>query len=217
MDKSAVGVAGALEDGTYVSDSAPAIDDLLFDLRQPPFTFDDFRSFMVREMAEENIDYWQATEAFRQTFGKVRAPKIVRLAKNMNAEGTVRGIIDEYVSPNAPREINLPYEMRNQIVQNQTGVNVTVFDESQEEVKKLMEVNSYSRFLAVSSKQNITESQSVFRKKVGYVFFFLSVAYAAGIIALEEAGILKTYFLRVLDFIFLFIATSYFLSGKKKV
>jgi len=196
----------------------PVVDDLLYNLRLAPLSFQDLREFMMREQSEENVDFWQDAENFRQTFMYSRAPKLVRGDISLSDSKQARiEIVEKYLAINAPSEVNIPGDMRLETLNKLESEDLTLFDAPQSEVKFLIELDVFPRFLEYAIRQNITVAQSFLRIRIGAILLILSVVFALVVIILEESGVLETPYVRIGDFVFILGAVSYYFSGKTKV
>ncbi|XP_040041165.2 regulator of G-protein signaling 2 [Gasterosteus aculeatus] len=94
-----------------------------------------FWAFLKTEFCEENIEFWTACEDFRNvTSSKALASK-------------ANSIYEEFISSEAPKEINLDFHTKNTIVQNLREPTVTSFLAAERKVYSLMENDSYPRFI----------------------------------------------------------------------
>ncbi|KAM9391792.1 regulator of G-protein signaling 3-like [Pholidichthys leucotaenia] len=95
-----------------------------------------FRHFLRSEFSEENLDFWLAVETFKQT----------RPFSKMAARATE--IYDEFISVNAPRQVNMDSAVRESTNQSlRLGVGPSSFQVAQQQIFSLMESDSYPRFL----------------------------------------------------------------------
>ncbi|XP_067314541.1 regulator of G-protein signaling 4 [Pseudorasbora parva] len=93
-----------------------------------------FASFLQSEYSQENIEFWEACEDFKQTS-----------ADKMNLKA--RMIFDQYVDADSPREVNLDSATREQTRKNLERCDASCFEEAQSKIFTLMEKDSYRRFL----------------------------------------------------------------------
>ncbi|XP_072516488.1 regulator of G-protein signaling 2-like [Salminus brasiliensis] len=94
-----------------------------------------FRLFMKSEFCEENIEFWLACEEFRN----IKSP-----AKR---KARARGIYEEFIRSESPKEINLDFHTKDAIFQSLHSSTQSSFTAAQSKVYSLMESNSYPRFL----------------------------------------------------------------------
>ncbi|XP_061881195.1 regulator of G-protein signaling 3-like isoform X1 [Entelurus aequoreus] len=95
-----------------------------------------FRHFLKSEFSEENLDFWSAVERFKETgpFSKMAA--------------TAAKVYEEFVSPGAPRQVNVDSDVRESTQQSlRLGVHPASFQQAQDQVFGLMEADSYPQFL----------------------------------------------------------------------
>ncbi|KAG2470906.1 MP2K7 kinase, partial [Polypterus senegalus] len=102
-----------------------------------------FRSFLRSEFSEENIEFWLACQDYRATKS---AAKVVPKA---------RKIYSEYISIQAPKEINLDSQTREAITHSLAHPTMCCFNAAQRRVYSLMEKDSYPRFLKSQMYQDL--------------------------------------------------------------
>nr|CAB3263015.1 uncharacterized protein LOC100186664 [Phallusia mammillata] len=100
-----------------------------------------FRKFLALEFSDENLDFWIDVEEYKE------AKKFDKLAFR---------IFSKYIAEEAPREINIESGVRDRIVEKLSRPDVTIFNEAQLHIYKLMEKDSFRRFL--SSAHNLVSS-----------------------------------------------------------
>uniref|UniRef100_A0A8C9UXS2 Regulator of G protein signaling 16 n=1 Tax=Scleropages formosus TaxID=113540 RepID=A0A8C9UXS2_SCLFO len=94
-----------------------------------------FRSFLVSEYSEENIDFYLACEDYKST--KSSAEMAVKAQK----------IFEEFIQSDAPREVNIDQRTRDVTKSNLEQPTRTCFDIAQLRIYTLMEKDCYPRFL----------------------------------------------------------------------
>ncbi|XP_076150697.1 regulator of G-protein signaling 21-like [Alosa pseudoharengus] len=93
-----------------------------------------FQAFLKLEFSYENIEFWLICEEYK----KIRSSRLTSKAKK---------IFECYIEANAPKEINIDHQTRDHIRENVRTPNISCFDEAQKIVYRLMEKDSYPRFL----------------------------------------------------------------------
>ncbi|KAK2858206.1 hypothetical protein Q7C36_006125 [Tachysurus vachellii] len=93
-----------------------------------------FTAFLKSEFSQENIEFWVACEDFKRT----PAPQMQAKAKQ---------IFKQYVDVDSPNEVNLESATREETRKNLEKSDVSCFDEAQSKIFRLMEKDSYRRFL----------------------------------------------------------------------
>uniref|UniRef100_F7E058 Regulator of G protein signaling 18 n=1 Tax=Monodelphis domestica TaxID=13616 RepID=F7E058_MONDO len=97
--------------------------------------FDAFTRFLKTEFSEENIEFWAACEDFKksqephQLFHKAQA------------------IYEKFIQNDAPQEVNLDFHTKEIILKSISQPTIHSFDAAQSRVYRLMEQDSYTRFL----------------------------------------------------------------------
>ncbi|XP_029906329.1 regulator of G-protein signaling 16 [Myripristis murdjan] len=94
-----------------------------------------FTAFLVSEFSEENIAFYFACEEYR---GIKSASKLPAKAQK---------IYDEFISSEAPREVNIDHETRDITKANMLAPSTSCFDLAQHRIYMLMAKDCYPRFL----------------------------------------------------------------------
>ncbi|KAI7807628.1 regulator of G-protein signaling 4 [Triplophysa rosa] len=93
-----------------------------------------FSAFLQSEYSQENIEFWEACEEFKQTSVDKMNPKAGK-------------IFEQYVEADSPNEVNLDSATRESTRKNLENCDASCFDEAQNKIFTLMEKDSYIRFL----------------------------------------------------------------------
>ncbi|XP_019734730.1 regulator of G-protein signaling 13-like [Hippocampus comes] len=105
-----------------------------------------FQAFLKSEFSDENMEFWLVCEEYKKIRSSYRmtckAEKIFKL----------------YIQVEAPREINIDHRTRELIRRNLKTGGAGCFDEAQRIVFKLMEGDSYPRFLRSDIYRAIRDS-----------------------------------------------------------
>ena len=110
---------GDIESAAVATENSPNIDEVLYSLRQPPYTYSDMREFLESEFNSENIDFWGNVEEYRQRFEKAKAPKQVRVAEPgsmQNQQDAAKLILDTYIAAGSEKEVNISGTQRSAVV-----------------------------------------------------------------------------------------------------
>ncbi|XP_072219644.1 regulator of G-protein signaling 5b [Leuresthes tenuis] len=102
-----------------------------------------FRAFLVSEFSEENIAFYLACEDYRAT----KTSKLATKAKK---------IYEEFICPDAPREVNLDHLTKAITKKNMEQPTQSCFDLAQTKIYTLMEKDCYPRFLKSSTYLELT-------------------------------------------------------------
>nr|CAB3262765.1 uncharacterized protein LOC100182918 [Phallusia mammillata] len=94
-----------------------------------------FRSFLQSEFSDENLDFWLECESFKRVRG---AAKIHKVATK---------IFNQFLVGDSPSEINVDSSTRDEVKSKLETPSLEMFDEAQERIFKLMEQDSFRRFL----------------------------------------------------------------------
>ncbi|NXI47041.1 RGS18 protein, partial [Galbula dea] len=96
---------------------------------------DAFTKFLKTEFSEENIEFWIACEDYKKS---KTSDELLPKAKT---------IYETFIQKDAPKEVNLDFQTKEVTSQNIEQPIITTFDAAQNTVYKLMEQDSYPRFL----------------------------------------------------------------------
>ncbi|XP_061695721.1 regulator of G-protein signaling 5b [Syngnathoides biaculeatus] len=110
-----------------------------------------FRAFLVSEFSEENIAFYLACEDYRTT-------------KPSQMSEKAKQIFDEFISADAPREVNLDHVTKAITKENIEHPTRSCFDLAQAKIYTLMEKDCYPRFLKSLSQQSEQDRLSDFLK-----------------------------------------------------
>ncbi|XP_072294419.1 regulator of G-protein signaling 5-like [Eucyclogobius newberryi] len=94
-----------------------------------------FTAFLVSEFSEENIAFYFACEEYRNCKVLSKLPS------------KAQKIFDEFICPDAPREINIDHETRDITRANMDAPSLSCFDSAQHKIYLLMVKDCYPRFL----------------------------------------------------------------------
>ncbi|KAJ7317358.1 hypothetical protein JRQ81_003520, partial [Phrynocephalus forsythii] len=94
-----------------------------------------FRAFLESEFSEENLDFWVACEDYRKLQGCHQL------------QDNARKIYDQYITIQAPKEVNLDSQTRDVTNRNILLPTRSCFEQAQRRIFGLMEKDSYPRFL----------------------------------------------------------------------
>ncbi|KAJ6653443.1 hypothetical protein lerEdw1_009196 [Lerista edwardsae] len=104
-----------------------------------------FRSFLESEFSEENLDFWMACEDYRKLRG---CDKL---------QDNARKIYDQYITIQAPKEVNLDCQTRDITNRNILLPTRSCFEQAQRRIFGLMEKDSYPRFLRSFTYQALVQ------------------------------------------------------------
>lgn len=99
-----------------------------------------FRWFLRSEFSEENLEFWLACEEYKNSSGSKMA-------------GKAQSIYNQFINPDAPREVNLDSETREVLTGLMQEPTADTFDEAQHRIFSLMAKDSFPRFLRSSYSQ----------------------------------------------------------------
>lgn len=94
-----------------------------------------FTRFLKTEFSEENIEFWMACEDFK----KSKDPQQMIFK--------AKAIYEKFIQNDAPQEVNLDFHTKELIAKSITKPTLHSFDAAQSRVYRLMEQDSYTRFL----------------------------------------------------------------------
>ncbi|KAJ3595754.1 hypothetical protein NHX12_005057 [Muraenolepis orangiensis] len=93
-----------------------------------------FRAFLQSEFSEENIAFYLACNDYRTT-------------KTSQLSAKAQKIYQEFISTDAPREVNLDHTTKAQTLENMKQASLGCFDLAQAKIYGLMQKDCYPRFL----------------------------------------------------------------------
>ncbi|KAI8140867.1 RGS domain-containing protein [Fennellomyces sp. T-0311] len=110
--------------------------------------FHDFQVFMHQTFCTENLTFWLAVQRYQKRFHE-------------GDESECQTIVRNHIRPNSTQEINIPCEMRQEILQQveEQNYHPTVFTAAVDSVVELMRANSYIPF--VQQKQQQQQQQQL--------------------------------------------------------
>ncbi|XP_062436979.1 regulator of G-protein signaling 18 isoform X1 [Rhea pennata] len=109
---------------------------------------DAFTEFLKTEFSEENIEFWIACEDYKKS---KTAHELFPKAKT---------IYETFIQKDAPKEVNLDFQTKEVTSQNIEQPITTTFDAAQSTVYKLMEHDSYPRFLRSDLYLNLVKGRN---------------------------------------------------------
>uniref|UniRef100_A0A8C7Q0M1 Regulator of G-protein signaling 1 n=1 Tax=Oncorhynchus mykiss TaxID=8022 RepID=A0A8C7Q0M1_ONCMY len=104
-----------------------------------------FREFLKTEYSEENILFWLVCEEYKT------------ITSNTEMAEAAKRIYTEFVQVDAPRQINIDCETRQEITNSMSQPTLSCFDKAQRVIYKLMKKDSYPRFLKSEIYQALFE------------------------------------------------------------
>ncbi|KAF7236094.1 Regulator of G-protein signaling 3, partial [Varanus komodoensis] len=110
-----------------------------------PYGRSAFHSFLESEFSEENLDFWVACEDYRKLQG---CDKL---------QDNARKIYDQYITIQAPNEVNLDSQTRDVTNRNILLPTRSCFEQAQKRIFGLMEKDSYPRFLRSIVYQSLVQ------------------------------------------------------------
>lgn len=97
-----------------------------------------FRSFMKQNFAEENVDFWISVNEFKKNYED----------NQEESRNKASNIYEVFCKEGAKCQVNLPFDMRSHIEKSlsETFIHHNIFDESMDEIYKLMVRDNFARF-----------------------------------------------------------------------
>ncbi|XP_042676114.1 regulator of G-protein signaling 18 isoform X1 [Centrocercus urophasianus] len=109
---------------------------------------DAFTRFLKTEFSEENIEFWIACEDYKKS---KTTNELFPKAKT---------IYETFIRKDAPKEVNLDFKTKEVTSQNIEQPVITTFDAAQTTVYRLMEQDSYPRFLRSDLYSNLVKGRN---------------------------------------------------------
>lgn len=168
------------------SDGIPTFEQVLSGkTKKQPWVADTFLEFLQTELNEENFFFFEEVEAYKAIKGYQKAisppdnllllPKTIREDENKY----VNALIETFVKENAPRQVNISEEQRKAILKKvestiEKAYEPELFEDAQVEVKRLMQHDSWPRFMRKIFSENTSQEDRAYRLKAGIVWTILS-------------------------------------------
>ncbi|NWZ40743.1 RGS18 protein, partial [Brachypodius atriceps] len=108
---------------------------------------DAFTKFLKTEFSEENIEFWIACEDYKKSKS---AHELLPKAKT---------IFETFIQKDAPKEVNLDFHTKEVTSQSIAQPLRSTFDAAQSTVYRLMEQDSYPRFLSSALYQSLLQGR----------------------------------------------------------
>uniref|UniRef100_A0A1A7WY21 Regulator of G-protein signaling 13 n=2 Tax=Iconisemion striatum TaxID=60296 RepID=A0A1A7WY21_9TELE len=105
-----------------------------------------FQAFLKSEFSDENLEFWSVCEDFK----KISCP--------LKMSFKAKKIFKVYIRTEAPREINIDHKTRELVRSNMKALSTVCFDDAQKIVYRLMEKDSYPRFLRSNVYRTLLDS-----------------------------------------------------------
>ncbi|XP_030082652.1 regulator of G-protein signaling 18 isoform X2 [Serinus canaria] len=112
---------------------------------------DAFTKFLKTEFSEENIEFWIACEDYKKSKS---AHELLPKAK---------AIFETFVQKDAPKEVNLDFHTKEATSQSMGQPLRNTFDAAQSTVYRLMEQDSYPRFLCSAAYRGLLQGRPAAR------------------------------------------------------
>uniref|UniRef100_A0A8D0ENK3 Regulator of G protein signaling 18 n=1 Tax=Strix occidentalis caurina TaxID=311401 RepID=A0A8D0ENK3_STROC len=109
---------------------------------------DAFTKFLKTEFSEENIEFWIACEDYKKS----------KTAHELLPKAKI--IYETFIQKDAPKEVNLDFQTKEVTSQNIAQPVITTFDAAQNTVYRLMEQDSYPRFLRSDLYLNLVKGRN---------------------------------------------------------
>ncbi|XP_074764340.1 regulator of G-protein signaling 18 isoform X2 [Athene noctua] len=109
---------------------------------------DAFTKFLKTEFSEENIEFWIACEDYKKN----------KTAHELLPKAKI--IYETFIQKDAPKEVNLDFQTKEVTSQNIAQPVITTFDAAQNTVYRLMEQDSYPRFLRSDLYLNLVKGRN---------------------------------------------------------
>nr|XP_004663350.2 regulator of G-protein signaling 5 [Jaculus jaculus] len=94
-----------------------------------------FKSFLMSEFSEENLEFWIACEEYK----KIKCP--IKMAEK------AKQIYEEFIQTEAPKEVNIDHFTKAITMKNLVEPSLNSFDVAQKRIHALMEKDSLPRFV----------------------------------------------------------------------
>jgi len=113
-----------------------------------------FRMFLEKELASENVNFWEKSKEFRASNFTDKEERLL----------AAKQIFNDFCDENADSQVNLPSSIREHIRNtiSEGDISTTVFDQATNEIYKLMVRDNYARFKSNGQLENFLCSLGIF-------------------------------------------------------
>ncbi|KAJ5734650.1 hypothetical protein N7533_013053 [Penicillium manginii] len=146
---------------TYRVASRPTLDEVLKNTAPPPYTLSAFISYLTQNHCLETLEFILEAERYRENFRSLVDPaKDFIVTTNCPTSSDLgllyQIILNTYISPGADREVNLPVNVRDDLLQNKlenisTPPSPETLDLAVKSIHDLMEDSIFVSFLNSTS------------------------------------------------------------------
>lgn len=115
-----ISIASPMGEGAS-SSSRPTLDDILNKRSQPPYTLSAFTAYLSQQHCLETLEFTMDAKQYQEKYAK-SAAHLAGMPMNDDHEDVYdlqqdwRRLLDVYIKPGSPREINLPAEERDDLL-----------------------------------------------------------------------------------------------------
>uniref|UniRef100_A0A7S1BBP2 Cyclic nucleotide-binding domain-containing protein n=1 Tax=Corethron hystrix TaxID=216773 RepID=A0A7S1BBP2_9STRA len=113
-----------------------------------------FRIYLEKEMASENVKFWEEAKVFRVTEFTDEKEKLSRANK----------IFNEYCDVNAENQVNLPASIRDYLSSklSENFIHSSIFDQAVQEIYRLMVRDNFARYKSSGQLETFLRSLGIF-------------------------------------------------------
>ncbi|KAM4722843.1 regulator of G-protein signaling 18 [Rhinophrynus dorsalis] len=108
-----------------------------------------FRKFLKMEFSEENLEFWLECQDY----------KGCKTSKNIKSKSKI--LYEKYIQEGSLREVNLDFVIKEITKKNIQHPTLTSFDQTQSTIYKLMEKDSYPRFLKSAIYLDLLQGKNI--------------------------------------------------------
>jgi len=156
------------------------------EIAREPWVPSSFLDFLKTELNDENFYFFEEVEAFKASKGlskKAPPESLLLLPQEVRANDSkfVTELVNTFVKENAPRQVNISDDQRTKLMDQvgqaveSNGYDPSIFEEAQLEVKRLMQMDSWPRFMKRALLENVSQEDSHFRLKMGILWSVLTL------------------------------------------
>lgn len=188
--------------------------------RAPPLSFTEFEQQLKKESADELIRFWASADKHSALASSAPADQRDRAAE------LAKTMVDTFIKPQAPEEINISYNDREDILKNseteEGRVRPTLFLRAKREVSTMLVGGPFLRFVGAALTTNIT-AKEVNNRWVASVVLALLSALIVGLFMYAQvvtggtSSVLNTRWWRLLSAPSVFWSTGMAFSARDKV
>ena len=157
-----LGLGGFHPIGPYCP-RVPTLQEILSNSAPPPWTLSAFTAHLSQNHCLENLEFFKGAERYRQEYERFRSEysdvsKSPHIPKRDEVKRLWQKLIKNYIVPNAPREVNLPADVRDALLELPNQSTPPSPDALEPAVKRVYELMNESVLMSFVSELSPTRT-----------------------------------------------------------